>query len=256
AVADVAAEHGYDRPLRVGAAGGLGTPAAVASALALGADYVVTGSVNQATVESGLSDAGKRLLAEADPAETETAPSADRFEQGADVQVLGRGTMFAQRANRLGRLYRRYDSLEDLPAEQIEFLEEELFDAPLGEVREQTRAYWKDRAPEVADRARRDGRREMALVFRRYLGRSSSWAFEGAPDRRADYQIWCGPAMGAFNRWVEGSFLEDLSERTVGQIARNLLEGAAVATRGQQLRNYGVPVPARAFEFEPRPLEA
>ena len=38
------------------------------------------------------------------------------------------------------------------------------------------------------------------------------------------------------------------------RIARNLLEGAAVITRAQQLRSYGVPVPASAFHFAPRPL--
>jgi len=46
----------------------------------------------------------------------------------------------------------------------------------------------------------------MALVFRWYLGNGSRWAVEGTPDRVQDYQIWCGPAMGAFNRWVQGSF--------------------------------------------------
>ena len=60
--------------------------------------------------------------------------------------------------------------------------------------------------------------------------------------------------MGAFNAWVAGSFLEPPDNRTVVQIARNLLEGAAVATRAQQLRSYGVPVPSAAFDFRPRPL--
>jgi hypothetical protein len=94
----------------------------------------------------------------------------------------------------------------------------------------------------------------MALVFRWYLGMSSRWAIQGATERRADYQIWCGPALGAFNRWVAGGFLADPSERSVVQIARNLLEGAAVATRAQTVRSHGVPVPAAAFAFTPRPF--
>ena len=69
-----------------------------------------------------------------------------------------------------------------------------------------------------------------------------------------DYQIWCGPAQGAFNDWVRGSFLEAPSARDAVQIAFNLLEGAAVITRAQQLRSYGVPMPAAAFDFSPRPL--
>ena len=66
----------------------------------------------------------------------------------------------------------------------------------------------------------------MALVFRAYLGQSSRWAITGDPSRRADYQIWCGPAMGAFNAWVRGSFLEDPAARTVVQVARNLMGGS------------------------------
>jgi hypothetical protein len=94
----------------------------------------------------------------------------------------------------------------------------------------------------------------MALVFRWYLGRSSRWAIDGDTERRLDYQIWCGPAMGAFNAWVAGSFLEAPERREAVQIARNLLEGAAAITRAQQLRSYGAPVPAAAFDFRPRPL--
>jgi hypothetical protein len=69
-----------------------------------------------------------------------------------------------------------------------------------------------------------------------------------------DYQIWCGPAQGAFNAWVKGSYLEPAANRSVVQIARNLLEGAAVVTRAHQLRTAGVPVPEAAFAFSPRPL--
>ena len=94
----------------------------------------------------------------------------------------------------------------------------------------------------------------MALVFRAYLFMAAQWAREGQTDRRVDYQIWCGPALGAFNDWARGSFLEPIDHRTVAQIARNLLEGAAVITRAQQVRTCGVDVPATAFAFTPRPL--
>ena len=68
----------------------------------------------------------------------------------------------------------------------------------------------------------------------------------------ADYQVWCGPAMGAFNDWARGSFLEDPSARTVGQIGLNLLEGAAVIGRAQALRDLRRrAVPAEAFALPP-----
>jgi hypothetical protein len=84
---------------------------------------------------------------------------------------------------------------------------------------------------------------------------SSRWAIRGEPARRLDYQIWCGPAMGAFNAWTRGSFLEAPARRTVVQIALNLLEGAAALTRAHQLRATGVVVPAEAFRFRPRPFD-
>lgn len=61
--------------------------------------------------------------------------------------------------------------------------------------------------------------------------------------------------MGSFNRWVQGSFLQQLEHRSVVQIALNLLEGAAAITRAQQLRSYGVPLPIQAFQFRPRQLQ-
>ena len=250
----LAAEHGYSRPIRVGAAGGLGTPSAVAAAFALGAAYVLTGSVNQAAIESGLSDEGKALLAQAGLADVVMAPAADMFELGVEVQVLKRGTLFGPRAARLYELYRAYDSLEAIPADVMRRLEKEMFQAPAQEVWEGTKDFFQRADPREIERAERDPKHRMALVFRSYLGRSSGWAIQGDPQRRMDYQIWCGPAMGAFNAWAQGSFLAEPANRDVVQIARNLLEGAAQVTRAQQLRSYGVPVPAGAFHFKPRPL--
>ena len=116
------------------------------------------------------------------------------------------------------------------------------------------RAYWADRDPAEVKRADEDPKHRMALCFRWYLGMSSRWAIQGQEDRRPDYQIWCGPAMGAFNDWAQGTFLEAPENRQAVQIALNLLEGAAAITRAHQLRSYGVAMPAAAFEFPPRPL--
>jgi PfaD family protein len=117
-----------------------------------------------------------------------------------------------------------------------------------------TRDFFLTRNPAEVERAEREPKHKMALIFRWYLGLSSKWAIAGEASRRMDYQIWCGPAMGAFNDWVRGSYLEPPEARCAVQIALNLLEGAAVCTRAQQLRTYGVPMPAAAFEFLPRPL--
>jgi PfaD family protein len=251
---EMMARHAFTRPIRIGAAGGLGTPSAVAAAFQLGAAYVLTGSINQAAVESGLSEDGKRMLAQAEITDVIMAPAADMFELGVKVQVLRRGTMFGVRALKLYETYMAHPSLEAIPVEVRARLEKDVLGATIETIWAGTRQFWSQRDAKQLERAEADPRHKMALVFRWYLGQASRWAISGDPARRLDYQIWCGPAMGAFNAWAAGSFLEEPSNRSAAQIALNLLEGASVVTRSQQLRSYGVPVPPAAFHFSPRPL--
>ncbi len=238
--------------VRVGAGGGIGTPMAVAGAFALGAAYVVTGSINQACVEAGLSPVGKAMLAQTDLADVIMAPAADMFELGVNLQVLRRGTMFAKRAAKLYEVYSHHPSLESLSDAQRVRIEREVLGATIADVWAETKSFWAKRDPESLRLAEEDPKHRMALVFRWYLGKSSRWAIEGDLSRKADFQIWCGPAMGAFNRWVKGSFLETPEARTAAEVALNLMEGAAVVARASQVRAHGVPVPSAAFDPRPR----
>jgi PfaD family protein len=194
------------------------------------------------------------MLAQADLADVMMAAAADMFELGVKVQVLKRGTLFGQRGARLYDAYVSHPSLEAIPDETRARLEKDVLHASIDEIWADTRRFWEQRDPAELAKALRDPKHRMALVFRWYLGKASRWAIDGDATRRMDYQIWCGPAMGSFNAWAKGSFLEDSKNRTVVQVARNLLEGAAVITRAQQLRSYGVAVPPAAFQFRPRPL--
>lgn len=250
----IARKHGYSRPIRIGAAGGIGEPAAVAAAFAAGAAYVLTGTINQLSVEAGLSAAAKEMLAAADLADVVMAPAADMFEYGVRVQVLQRGTLFAARAKQLYEAYQAHSSLEEIPAPLRDRIEKDILRDTFDDAWARTREFWADRDVREAERADREPRHRMALVFRSYLGLSSRWAIDGEPTRLGDYQIWCGPAVGAFNRWVAGSPLAVPERRSVVQIALNLLEGAAVLTRAHQVRTYGVAVPDEAFVHRPRLL--
>lgn len=240
---ELARRFGFAERIRVGAAGGLGDPAGVAAAYSCGADYVVTGTVNQRAEEAGLSEWAKRLLSEADLADVVMAPAADMFEYGIKLQVLRRGSMFANRATALYEAYTGHSGLDEIPAELRAKLERDVLRSTFEEAWAETRAFWAQRDPRQIAQAEADPKHRMALVFRSYLGRSSRWAIDGDTDRRTDYQIWCGPAIGAFNRWIAGSPLAEPGGCTVVQIAKNLLEGAAVVTRAQQLRTFGVAVP-------------
>lgn len=241
----VAAEEGYAlrgiRP-RVGVAGGIGTPSSVWAAFAMGADYVLTGSVNQAAVEAGTSELAKQMLAEASYTDVASGPAPDMFEIGAKVQVLARGSMYTQRAQRLYEIYKSYDSIEAIPTKERERIEKQLFRASLDTIWAGTRDYWQARDPRQVEKAESDGRHKMALTFRWYLGMTSRWARIGEADRRRDYQIWCGPAMGGFNAWVRGSWLEPLEARTVVAIADALMTAAAAHARLAGVRTAGVPL--------------
>ena len=247
-------EQEYRQPIRLGAAGGLGTPEAVAAAFSLGASYVLTGSINQASVEAAQSPAAKKMLAEAQFSDVVMAPAGDMFEMGVEVQVLKRGTLFASRARRLYEVYSRWDSIEEIPEDIREKLEQDIFRDEMEAIWEKTRQYFEAHDPDEVARAESDPKHRLALVCRWYLGLSSNWPLDGDEDRRMDYQVWMGPAQGAFNDWVAGTFLEPVENRHVAQIALNLMEGAAIITRAQQLRTYGAAVPSRAFEVVPRPL--
>jgi PfaD family protein len=173
---------------------------------------------------------------------------------GVKVQVLKRGTMFANRAHKLYEIYRAHPSLDAIPADVRVVVERDMLRATCAEAWESTRAFFTQRDPSQIAKADADPKHKMALVFRAYLGQASKWAIAGDDARALDFQIWSGPAMGALNAWVAGSFLEPLAARTVGQIGLNLLEGAAVLARAQQLRAAGAPMPESAFDFRPRPL--
>ncbi len=244
-------EFGYTQAIRVGLGGGIATPASAAAAFSMGAAYVLTGTINQACIESGTCDEVRTMLAEARQADVTMAPAADMFEMGVEVQVLKRGTMFAMRGQKLYSIYRACDSLDTIPADERTKLEKDIFRAPLDEVWAQTETFFRGRDPHQLEKAAANPKHKMALVFRWYLGQSSNWANRGVVDRKVDYQVWCGPAMGAFNEWTKGSFLEQPASRKVVTVAHNLLLGAAVTTRLNSLRQQGVHLPPEVCAVPP-----
>ena len=237
---EIQAQYRYTRAPRIGAAGGIATPASAAAAFAMGAAYVLTGSINQSCVEAGISPMVKEMLAQSGQADVVMAPAADMFEMGVKVQVLKHGTMFAMRGRKLYEIYREYASLEAIPAPVRQSLERDFFRTTLEDAWTKTRAYFEQRDRAQIEKAERDPKHKMALVFRSYLGQTSRWAIVGDESRKIDYQIWCGPAMGAFNEWVKGSFLEPAIARSVVPVALNIMYGAAVLARVSAMRSQDV----------------
>lgn len=251
---ELQAKHRFNTPVRVGGGGGIGTPSAVLAAFMMGAAYVVTGSINQACVEAGTSAHTKKLLAQADMADVMMAPAADMFEMGVKVQLLKRGTMFPMRAQRLYELYRQYSSIDEIPTDEREKLEKQVLKRPMEDIWQDTVNYFMERDPEQIHRAKDNPKRKMALIFRWYLGLSSRWSTSGEKGREADYQIWCGPSMGAFNNWSAGSYLEQPENRRIAEVAYHMMRGAAYLYRMQQLRLQGLQFTPAYGVYVPSPV--
>ncbi len=252
---ELQAQHRYPKPIRIGAAGGISTPESALAAFMMGAAYVVTGSVNQACVEAGTSEHVRRLLAQVASTDVIMAPASDMFEMGVELQVLKRGTLFGPRAKKLYEYYSRYRSIDEIPAEERAKLEQQVFRQPLEDIWQACIAFFRDRDPEQIERAEGNPHRKMALIFRWYLGLSSNWANAGTPDRTADYQIWCGPSMGAFNDWVRGTYLEAYEQRHAADIAEQIMQGAARLYRVQSLKMQGVVLPGAWERYVPERQE-
>ncbi len=248
---EIQAQHQYTSPIRIGAGGGISTPGAAYAAFAMGAAYIVTGSVNQACVEAGTSDHTRNLLAQAAMSDVIMAPAADMFEMGVRVQVLKRGTMFGMRALKLYETYTRYTSIEEIPSDEREKLERTIFKRGMDDIWAETVKFFSERDPRQIERAEADPHQKMALIFRWYLGLSSRWSNSGEAGREMDYQIWCGPSMGVFNEWVHGTYLAEPANRHAVDVALQILTGAAYLSRLRTLNAFGLRTPAELEQYYP-----
>ncbi len=248
---EIQAQYNYSPALRVGAGGGIGTPEAALAAFNMGVSYIVLGSVNQACIEAGASEHTRKLLAQAEMADVAMAPAADMFEMGVKLQVLKRGTMFPMRAQKLYDLYVEYDSIEAIPAEERKKIEEQIFRSNLDDIWNGTIEFFRQRDPEMLERAMNNPKRKMALIFRWYLGLSSRWSNIGEKGREMDYQIWAGPSLGAFNTWVKGTYLEAYDQRQAADVGLHILKGAAYLQRVNQLKLQGLGLTAEQGKYTP-----
>ncbi|GAB2579577.1 ACP S-malonyltransferase [Dyella jejuensis] len=231
----------YQEPICVGLAGGIGTPMAAAAAFVMGADFILTGSINQCTIEAGATPMVKDLLQQAGIHDTAYAPAGDMFETGARIQVLKKGSLFPMRANKLYSLYTQHDSLDAIPTAMRMQLEGNYFGRSLAQVWEEVERHLReDGRTQDLTKAQSNPRYRMSLVFRWYFAYSMRLAFSNSDEDQVNYQVHTGPALGAFNQWVKGTALEAWTQRHVDQIAVTLMQataeylGSMTAARGSQ----------------------
>ena len=252
----IQAQYKFSPRVRVGCGGGIGCPSAVHAAFSMGAAFVLTGTVNQMCRQSGTSDRVRKVLSEATYSDVTMAPAADMFDEGVELQVLKKGTMFPNRARKLYELFIRYNGLDDIPQDEVAKLEKNVFKMTIEAVWNETKDFYINRlndSNKVA-RAEQAPKLKMSMAFRWYLGNSSRWANIGDASRVLDYQIWCGPAIGSFNEFIKGSFLDPSVSKVFPDVVQtnlHLLRGACYLQRLQQLRQSKVAAEVVAEIWEP-----
>jgi trans-AT polyketide synthase, acyltransferase and oxidoreductase domains len=224
---ELMAKYRYAKPIRVGAAGGIGTPQAAAAAFVMGAEFVLTGSINQCTVEAGTSDAVKDILQDLTINDTTYAPAGDMFELGTKVQVVKRGSFFAARANKLYEVYQRYNSIDEIDEHTKTLIQDKYFGRSFDDVWQETKVHYSMADPRRLQEVANNPKRKMALLFKWYFVHSARLALQGCVGQEINYQIHCGPALGAFNQWVKPSTLRNWRNRSVAHIAELIMNATA-----------------------------
>lgn len=226
-VRDLYTKKGISNVVSVGAAGGIGTPEAAAAAFILGAEFILTGSINQCTVEAAMSDEVKDMLSQLNVQDTDYAPAGDMFEMGAKIQVMKKGVFFPGRANKLYDLWRYHQSWEEIDKKTRQQIEEKYFGRSFSDVYEETKEYYLKISPQEIQKAEKNPKNKLALVFKWYFVHTMRLARNGVSSDRVNYQVHTGPAIGSFNQWVEGTPLEDWRSRYVAEIGERLMGATA-----------------------------
>jgi trans-AT polyketide synthase, acyltransferase and oxidoreductase domains len=241
---DYMSKYSYDKTIKLGAAGGIGTPQAAAAAFIMGADFILTGSINQCTTEAGTSAAAKDLLQEVNVQDTGYAPAGDMFEIGARVQVVRRGVFFPARANKLYELYLRHNSIDEIDQKTQQQIQDRYFRRSFADVWNETKAHYLKKGIAGWTEIEDNPKRKMASIFKWYFVHSTRLAMQGNEEQKVDFQIHCGPAMGAFNQWVKGTELQSWRNRHVDEIGLKIMSATArlLSTRLEAMANRKEPM--------------
>ena len=230
---ELAAQHGYARAdPRSARRAGSARRTRVAAAFALGAAYVLTGSVNQARVESGLSRrTASRCSPQAEHRRRDHGAGRRHVRAGVKVQVLqARHDVRGARARSCTSSTATYAVLEAMPprtrarSSRSEMLRRRA-STRSGRRRERSVAA---RDPRELDARRARPEAPMALVFRWYLG-----PVEPVGDRRRPERGGSTTRSGAGPRWARST------PGSGARSSRRRTNRTVVADRAQPARRRG-----------------
>lgn len=229
---DMSESYGMKKRVRIGICGNIGNPQMLAVAFFSGADFVMTSTINQCTLEADTSERVKELLQEAKENDFLFAPTDNLFEFGEKKSILKKGTLYAVRAQKVYDIYLKYSSLEEIPDEQ-----EELLEYYFGISLEQM---YQSIVRRVSNREKiligEQPKYKLGVVLKEYLQLCFIQVKIGEKDWEINYGIEVGSELADMNRWLEGTDLETWKQRKVTIIAKRMMdEGADLLKKNCQL---------------------
>jgi trans-AT polyketide synthase/acyltransferase/oxidoreductase domain-containing protein len=214
----------------MGVAGGIGCPAGVAAAFALGADFVLTGSINQCTQEANTSSAVKDRLCTVGLEDTHALAGASAWSLGA-IQMLRKGTLFPANARRALTLHEAFQSWDKLGAAERERLERQYCELAMADALSLRSEVLNSFVPQLALVTQNDVYARVAAALHGYFDRAERMAQRGELTEEHQFLVHTGPALAAFNAWCAATPWADWRPRSVGAIARRLMNEAAELLR-------------------------
>ena len=183
------------------------------AAFALGAAYVLTGSVNQAC---GRVRALRPRREDARPGRVADVIDGARGRHvrawASRCRCCKRGTMFGARAAKLYEAYRSLPLAGGNPRRRRARLERRRCTPRSTRSGPTPSEFWQQRDPGEIARASATPSTRWRWSSAGTSGNQASWAIDGEPDRRADYQILVRARDGRVQRWTQGRFLAEPGE--------------------------------------------
>jgi trans-AT polyketide synthase/acyltransferase/oxidoreductase domain-containing protein len=213
--------NGYSEKIRVGVSGGIGSAKAAAAAFLMGADFIVTGSVNQCTVEASTSDTVKKMLSSLTIQDIGYVSAGDIYDPGRMIQVVKKGSLFKARADKLYRICQSGEGIKAIDQGTKEQLETRYFGKKIEEIIQEI----------LLEDVGEHPQEQLVLLYKWYLKKAMEWAIEGNDDKQTDYCIMCGCSIGSFNEMVKGTELESWKNRTIESVSKKRMNDAVTEIR-------------------------
>lgn len=216
-------KYGYSKDIHIGAAGSIGDSVSALDAFLLGADFIMTGSVNQCTAEAEVSKWVKDKLQKVEIQDTEMIPTSHVYEIGMKVQVLKKGVFFVARALKLYEIYNRISKIEDIEPKVLAQIQDKYFGKSIDDIYNEIK---NDLSDTERKRAENESKFKFGLIIYWYYNYCMDCAIKNENSQNLNCLIPVSSAMGRINQFLENTEYMNWENRHPDILGRLIMSGA------------------------------